>query len=482
MSNQSESSSCGRPSIVDEAMRWVRENEGTKIDPCKGSYPSPRISSELMDCSMPLTFDQYSFCGLGCLYCFAYFFKSQNPSMKGKMGVKAVDIDALIKTMESKIKQGRTASAMQKHFYNKKFLFHWGGLADPFCSFEKENKEGLKLIKWLGENNYPTLFSFKGGTVLAKPYMELWQKYSKQRNFAFQFSIVTADDATAANVEVGVPSPTSRFKVMKTLSDMGYWTILRLRPFLIGITDRTLDEILEKSFEAGARGISTEFFAMDCRMTDGMKTRYNYLAKEMGLKDFDGLEDYFRKLSPTERGGYRRLNRDVKERHIKKLYQFAVKHNMVLGISDPDFKELNMSGSCCAMPDKFPDNPLLENWSRNQLTYHLTQMRKHYHKTGECRTLTFTQCYGINTFMDETSLANDHVAVIGVSNAVRQRSTLRDIIRQRWNNLDSAANPRNYFHGKLMPAGMDNEGNMIFKYTPSSYEDRWTAEGIDLTK
>ncbi len=53
--------------IVREAKRWVVENKGTTQ--CRAGYHSPRISSELPDCSMPLTFDQYNYCSLGCLYC-----------------------------------------------------------------------------------------------------------------------------------------------------------------------------------------------------------------------------------------------------------------------------------------------------------------------------------------------------------------------------------------------------------------------------
>lgn len=32
-------------------------------------YGSPRWSGEIMDCSMPVTFDQYSNCSFGCIYC-----------------------------------------------------------------------------------------------------------------------------------------------------------------------------------------------------------------------------------------------------------------------------------------------------------------------------------------------------------------------------------------------------------------------------
>lgn len=49
--------------IVQEALRWVKDNEGLSV---KGqSYMSPRISSELIDCSAPLSMDSLSRCSLG---------------------------------------------------------------------------------------------------------------------------------------------------------------------------------------------------------------------------------------------------------------------------------------------------------------------------------------------------------------------------------------------------------------------------------
>ena len=56
-------------SITKEALKWVRENEGVKLRENAGNYGSPRISSEIMDCSMPMTFDSFSYCSMGCLYC-----------------------------------------------------------------------------------------------------------------------------------------------------------------------------------------------------------------------------------------------------------------------------------------------------------------------------------------------------------------------------------------------------------------------------
>lgn len=797
---------------------------------------------------MPMTFDSYNFCSMGCIYCFAYFFKSQNPSInKDDIHLKAVNYKKLISALNGKEKAGR-GKLMHDLFYKDRFLFHWGGLSDPFDAFEKENKIGYHLMKELGELDYPTLFSFKGGTIFEKDYVKLFEKYSKQRNFAFQISMVTYDKEMARNVEIGVPSPEQRLKAIRMLSDMGYWTILRLRPYIIGITDESIDELLEAALEAGIQGVSMEFFAMDVRATEGMKERYAWISKLIGTKD---IHQYFKALSPSERGGYMRLNRLVKEEHVKKVYQFCAKHNLVFGCSDPDFKELNTSGSCfsantkvilkgkhspyirqfsllgaynaynkfktsfkvlnngkwseaipiripytrdwyeitlrngskflttddhihftkdgnkitsdlktgdfllfgntkmksdsnrgtfnlgrfiglyiaegsrvftskkgqfsftfnskereyinfikefsssfggyfsektrisnrtktinnytgvgvysrllkavisefisgsyskskrlksiclemsddfrlglltgwsegdgrynkrkflggnssseglikdlyeisislgllpsfnktkrktgilrlpngeitnvpakknsyyyslkihstkitnenrkrivyftdkiyqqkfhsikgkiytqiisikkrninrskfayclivpnghrfqlangvithncCGMPDTYKPNRGLENWTRNQLTYHLKEARKEYHTKGTIRKLYFKDVYPTGvSYLENTSITNDHIKVTQMTNAERYSHTYRTMIQGTWNNLRSPANPRNYFHGKLMPCGVDEEDNLIFKYEPMEYESRWKNEKIDLLR
>lgn len=468
-----------RSDIIAESKHWILQNKGLKLESEKScNYPSPRISSEIMDCSMPMTFDQYNYCSLGCLYCFAYFFKSNNPAVKD-MGLKSINNKKLIHALQGKPDTAR-GRLMYEHFFKKKFLLHWGGLADPFCSFEKSNSIGYPLLEALGDLNYPTLFSFKGRTIFDKKYVRLFDKYSKQKNFAFQASIITGDDEMAKNVEIGVPSPTMRLKALEMLSNMGYFTILRLRPFIIGVSEKGLDDLLHRALEAGIKGVSMEFFAMDTRSNTGMKARYDWLAKFIGTNN---LMRYFKNLSPKERGGYMRLNRLIKDPFVKQVYRFCVKHNLVFGCSDPDFKELCTSGSCCAMPDHYPENKGLEHWTRNQLTYWIKECRRAYHRKGEVCKLRFSQVYGRDsTYLDDIELTNDHVGVSSMTNVERYNHTYRTMIQSHWNNLRSYANPRNYFHGKLMPIGVDEEDNLIYKYNPMEYEERWKEEGIDLTK
>ena len=39
----------------------------------KHNYISPRWSGEITDCTMPMTFDTYSNCSFGCVYCFSQY-------------------------------------------------------------------------------------------------------------------------------------------------------------------------------------------------------------------------------------------------------------------------------------------------------------------------------------------------------------------------------------------------------------------------
>jgi len=376
--------------------------------------------------------------------------------------------------------KGKEDKLFYKHFFKDKFLFHWGGLADGFCHYEKKYGYSLPILTGLLDRGYPTMFSSKGPTIMDEKFLGLFEKYAGQNTVAFQFSIVTADDALAKKVEPGVPTPTERFRYMRTLSDMGYWTILRLRPFIIGVTDHTLPRILERAYESGARAISTEFYALDHRCVGSMRKATKDLGQLMGIRD---IFAYFSTLSPKERGGYCRLNRLVKEQYVKYMYKFCCDHDMVFACSDPDFKELCTTGNCCGLPEQHP-TPVMNNWSKNQLTHFLKEARRTYHRTGEQSLLKFNEVYGrYDWILDDVNLSHMDIGCTKFVYAIRKQLTLRHLLQDKWNNLRSYANPSNYFHGKILPVGLDEGGrNLIYRYEPHDYERRWKDEGIDLTR
>jgi len=442
------------------------------------AYGSPRISSELPDCATPLTFDTYSKCSMHCRYCFARKQKDINPCAK-KSPLQAVNPEKFFNLVDGTSIRTDEMRAIRKHFFIKRFILHWGGLADAFCHYERKYGVSYTLLEGLMERKYPMMFSSKGPAIVDDNHLQLFEKYKEQNNIVFQFSIITADDKLAKIVEPGVPSPTERFRFMKVLTDMGYTCILRLRPFIIGVTDASLAELMQKALENGASAVSTEFYAVDMTCIGTMRSATESMASIIGVDD---IFSYFKKLSPSHRGSYLRLNRLVKEPYIKYMYKFCAEHNMTFACSDPDFKELCTTGICCGIPEEHP-NKEIGNWNKHQWTNYIKEARRLYHKTGELMEFTFDGVFKPRDWIfDDPILSHQDINCTMYPYAMRKQLTLRHILQSKWNRPQSPASPAGYFDGKVIPVGLDDTGNnLLYRYNPSDYEKRWADEGIDLT-
>ena len=443
-----------------------------KCKSCSKYYGSPRISSEFKDCALPLTFDQYNHCSFGCKYCFGVQFKECNPAYKGGIVIKPVNHIRLSKIILGK----EPNNPYYQNFFKNRFIFHWGGLNEPFCHIEKKYKVGLEIMKTLSSVKYPTLFSTKGLSMFLdnNEYMDIFQKGSESNHFAFQFSIITNSDETSKKIEPNTPVTSERLKAMKAMSDLGYWTILRLRPFIIGITDINLEDLLQHAKDNGAKAVSTEFFAIDKRVAPMLSKQFNAISDIIGFN----ILDYYTSLSPHERGGYGRLNRDVKEPFMKRLYKKCKEIDLEVNISDPDFKELNDSGCCCGLPEEYELNTELASWSKGQLTYQLKELRKKYWLTGNAE-LKFEDIdkLVINKWYEEPKYLKDSIKYWNTDFAKVGVGHKSEFIHS-WNNLRSPDNPYNYFMGVLKPSSVDKNGMLIYKYNPQSYEKRWKLEGL----
>ena len=95
--------------------------------------------------------------------------------------------------------------------------------------------------------------------------------------------MVTNDEKISSIVEIGVQPPHRRIEAIRMLSQMGYWTILRLRPYIIGVTDESIDSLLEDALDAGINAISMEFYALDARAQGEAQKRYDWLERLFSL-------------------------------------------------------------------------------------------------------------------------------------------------------------------------------------------------------
>lgn len=227
-----------------------------------GYYQSPRWTNEIADCSMPMTFDTYSNCSFGCLYCFSQFQRAigngkENYLQKSVENVNPKKIKQMFTDPDQYAGQFAT-------YIKQRRVMQWGGLSDEFDGYERKYGVTLDLLRFFKEINYPLCFSTKA-TWFTKDerYMELIRG---QKNWNFKFSIITKDAEKARIMEKGVPSPEERLKAIEHIANAGAGgATLRLRPFIIGISTPTYLDLIRDAGNRGATALSTEFMCVEQR-------------------------------------------------------------------------------------------------------------------------------------------------------------------------------------------------------------------------
>lgn len=405
-------------------------------------YSSPRWTNEIADCSMPMTFDTYSNCSFGCLYCFSQF---QRAIGGGK-------VDYLQKSVENvnpkKIK--RMFSDPDKYagqfapYIKQRRVMQWGGLSDEFDGYERKYGVTLELLRFFKEINYPLCFSTKA-TWFTKDerYMELIRG---QKNWNFKFSIITKDAAKARIMEKGVPSPEERLKAIERIANAGAGgATLRLRPFIIGISTPTYLDLIRDAGNRGATALSTEFMCVEQR-SNTLKERMPIFNQLCG---FDFME-FYKKYSVSS--GYLRLNRKVKEPFIRNMKAVCDEIGMRFYVSDAHFKELCCNGSCCGLPADW-------NYSRGQF----------------CEALQIAKKNGFVFYSDiQKDIEELHQYDWGRAEGYNANSSekkahfygmsMAEYLRWLWNNPQAGQSPYKLFEGILRPDGKDEQGNIIYRY------------------
>jgi len=407
-------------------------------------YFSPRWSGEICDCSMPMTIDTYSHCSYRCLYCFAFFQQSHSMTAQGLGAVKPERIKKLFLTPDDP-----TISKGWKQFVpliKQKKVLQWGGMSDPFDEYEREFGRTLELLEIFRDVQYPIRFSTKGAwwtedsryTELFKECKDFW---------AVMFSIISNDESKVKAVEIKCPSTAERFAAMRRMSDLGVMTILRLRPFVIGMSSPDHVKLIERAADAGAQAVSTEFFCCEGRADSRLQARYKAMSVQVG---YDLLPMY-RKFSSGN--GYLRLNRKVKEKYIDEMENACQRLGLRFAVSDAHFKERSCTGSCCGLPEDW-------NWCRGQFTNALLVAKKN----GSVR---WSDIAGDLEYAKEFkwTSASGFNTTSAILRAKLLLFTMFDYIHWVWNTPSNGKSPFKYFGGVLVPDGVDENGDLVYRFS-----------------
>jgi DNA repair photolyase len=416
----------------------MEPNKPAKIE----YYNAPRWSYEFLDCSMPMAFDTYNYCTYQCLYCFTYY---QNRWSKDYVDrkVKYVNVDRVKKMFLNPPQNGFG------DIIRNRMPMQWGSLAEPF-DILLEPKYGitLELLKFFREINYPIAFSTKSRWFLDdKRYVDVIRG---AKNFHFKVSIITYDEEKARAVEQGVPTPKERLETIKILSELDTAGVnLRLRPFIIGVSDPSHLQLIRDAAKMGAQGVSTEFFCVEGRATELLKKRYLEISRQCG---YDVLNFYKRYSTGA---GFYRLNYEIKRPYVLEMERVCKESGINLFISDANHKERCPWGSCCGLPKDW-------KFAKCQFTQAIVIARE----KGEVKfsDISKEECQFLKT--DDASKGHK---MIGGSTSIKYKS-MYDYMRTVWNTPKKSTSPYHYFDKMLLPDRLDENGDVVYKFNRKKYD------------
>lgn len=405
-------------------------------------YQSPRWTAEIADCSMPMTFDTYSNCSFGCMYCFSQYQRGIGGAKEAYLHKEVHPVN--VKRIKAMFTDPDNHGGQFAEYIKQRRVMQWGGLSDQFDGFERKYGVTLELLRFFKEINYPLCFSSKAAWFTQdERYMELIRG---QKNWNFKFSIITLDERKAHIIERGVPTPMERLKAIERIAnaDAGGAT-LRLRPFIIGVSTPTYLDLIREAASRGASALSTEFFCVEQRS----QTLKAFMPTLSDLCGFDVMQ-FYKKYSVSQ--GYLRLNRKVKAPFIHNMEQLCREVGMRFYVSDAHFKELCCNGSCCGLPADW-------NYSKGQF----------------CQALLIAKQKGVVYYSDikkdiEELHGYDWGKATGFNaNSSEKRAhfygmSMAEYMRWLWNNPQAGQSPYKLFEGVLQPSGKDADGNIIYKF------------------
>lgn len=432
-----------------------------------GFYNSPRWSSEVLDCAMPMSFDTYSNCSFACLYCFSAFQRAIGDGKEDYIHhkVQSVNVEGVRDLFLGKKKSDFD------WYIQRRMVMQWGGLSDGFDYYEKQFGKSLELLKFFREIQYPLSISTKGTWFVND------DRYREQLKGAdhihFKVSIITLDQEKARRMEKGVSAPEERFKALEELNKLGVGgTTARFRPFILGVsadfpfsqkTKDQLEQYVVRTKESGCYSLTTEFLCLETRSANVAEDKYAEIGRIAG---FD-MWGFYRKYSQA-RSGLLRLSYDIKRPYMETLQELCHKHGLRFFVSDQHHKEKCDWCGCCGMPNRPPFDNVHYGQYAHALLIAKEKGRVRWSDISELNGMGGVSFGGASGFNSGGTKQRVH----------RMYQTLKDFARDIWNNPESGQSPAKYFGGVLVPDAPDGNGDIVYLYNRPYTDEGRRVESV----
>jgi len=217
-----------------------------------------QVSGNLTVCPTPLRLDAYDGCTAGCVYCFARIAALSSCGKGGK-----TDTFGQVENRSPHIGPrlagvGKSSEAAMRRLG---IPVHLGGMADPFQPCEADRRVALGFLRECAEAQAPLIVSTKFTVLGQEPWRSAWEAVPQR---LLQVSLIAADDALL-NAEPGAATWQERLAFVRDMAPTTP-TVIRVQPYIRGVSERTLNVLCEQAAEAGARAIIVEGLKLPSRV------------------------------------------------------------------------------------------------------------------------------------------------------------------------------------------------------------------------
>jgi len=345
----------------------ITRDEGLKIGffPKRTyQYPSSlSIYDGLFRCSYPLRFDTYKQCYVGCHYCFANLGRMcilESKELKDDLGIKEIAKlnNILYEVLYEGILEGK--EEIVRTMLSRKIPILFGTITEIFQPKEKWQGITYEALKVFLHYKYPLNISTKCG-ILAdkeyrKKYLDLFDKFDRDK-FLFRISLIGLDNDKIKTIEPNAPSVENRLEILKEVNEMGIETIVRIQPFIFGISDVDIERFFESIKKAGTNTITIEGFKLN-----------NNLLKYCDKK----FAEYVKKDCIFLNGFYVYDALRLKEA-FDKIDELAKKYEIEVGYADSYFLYRNVNNvNCCGNKTKI----VKSEWTVDGFSWYMEAVRE----------------------------------------------------------------------------------------------------------
>jgi len=433
------------------------------------TYNSPRLNGQFPFCSFPFALDTYSGCTHLCKYCFSYYNYLINCSTKNNEKdffsmAKTINFSNLEKAFEQPDGKDNEHIRAYRELIKLRMPIHWGGVSDPFSTYEQMNDEkvSLKCLKLFNKHQYPVISSTKSKWLKDAP--EYIKEIQENKNFVFQVSLISLNERMK-KIEPGT-SVEARLELIRIFSKTNR-VVVRCQPFIPNLdNDEQIEEFVKTIADCGAHAVTMEFLKISAFQTAEVKKAIEEMSEALGYD----IPKFFR-LKGNKAGTDIELRFNYKLPIMLKFRQLAHKYGLEFYSAENSMRDYGDGYSCCGIPKDFPE---FGNRLKSQTGNALFLARKN----GR---VYFDDIFGNLGEPDKAFLSKDIAPWLNLGSTEGHLrgdgKTFLEKAAQIWDNPSSPNNPASFYKnlrflnadkgGNPTKESLDENGHFIYEYIPS---------------